>query len=115
VDEEKEKLIEQVVVIAERIAASTRSRRVSIKLRTLLRYAYTSYVLGLDPRGDAAWHRIRGIHSIRPPPRLTNQYFYREVERVLRERLGARIEVRGGGLKYAVLPRMRPAVAAAGV
>jgi len=103
-DEEREKLIEHVIVIAEKIIDSTKSRKISIKLRTLLRYAYISYVLGLDPHGDAAWRRIRSIHTVRPPPRLTNQYYYREIERALRERLGARIENRRQ-FRYVVLYR----------
>ncbi len=99
-DEEKEKLIEQVVVIAEKIIDSTKSRKISIKLRTLLRYAYVSYI-----KKTTDINIIRGlVPRIRPPARLTNQYYYREIERVLRERLNARIENRRQ-FRYVVLYR----------
>ncbi len=99
-DEEKEKLIEQVVVIAEKIVESTKSRKISIKLRTLLRYAYVSYI-----KKTTDINIIRGlVPRIRPPARLTNQYYYREIERALRERLNARIENRRQ-FRYVVLYR----------
>ncbi len=100
VDKEKEKLIEQVVIIAEKIIESTKSKKISIKLRTLLRYAYVSYI-----KKTTDINIIRGlVPRIRPPARLTNQYYYREIERVLRERLNAKIENRRQ-FRYVVLYR----------
>ncbi len=99
-DQEKEKLIEQVVVIAEKIIESTKSKKISIKLRTLLRYAYVSYI-----KKTTDINIIRGlVPRIRPPARLTNQYYYREIERVLKERFNARIENRRQ-FRYVVLYR----------
>ncbi len=102
----EEEVLKRVVAVAVRVAGAARSRRISVKLRTLLRYAYISYSLRLDPLDPADWRRIRSMHSVRPPAHLANQYFYREVARILAERLGARVELRGG-FKYAVLPRVR--------
>lgn len=99
-DQEKEKLIEQVVVIAEKIIESTKSKKISIKLRTLLRYAYVSYI-----KKTTDINIIRGlVPRIRPPARLTNQYYYREIEKVLKERFNARIENRRQ-FRYVVLYR----------
>ncbi len=100
VDKEKEKLIEQVVIIAEKIIESTKSKKISIKLRTLLRYAYVSYI-----KKTTDINIIRGlVPRIRPPARLTNQYYYREIERALKERLNAKIENRRQ-FRYVVLYR----------
>lgn len=87
---EKRKLLEHVVLISKELLRSTRSRSISIKLRTLLRYAYVSY-----RRRTTDLNTIRGlVPRVRPPPRLANQYFYREMERVLKENFRIRIENR---------------------
>ena len=89
-DSEKEKLINQVIIITNKLIESTKSRKISIKLRTLLRYAYVSYI-----KKTTDINIIRGlVPRIRPPARLTNQYYYREIERVLKQKFNARIENR---------------------
>lgn len=89
-DLEKEKLIDQIIVITNKLIESTKSRRISIKLRTLLRYAYVSYI-----KKTTDISVIRGlVPRIRPPARLTNQYYYREIERALKQKFNARIENR---------------------
>ena len=97
-DSEKEKLIDQIILITNRLIESTKSRKISIKLRTLLRYAYVSYI-----KKTTDINIIRGlVPRIRPPARLTNQYYYREIERVLKQRFNARIETRRQ-FRYVVL------------
>ncbi len=87
---EKAKLLEHIVLVAQELLRSTKSRKVSIKLRTLLRYAYVSY-----KRKTTDLNVIRGlVPKIRPPSRLANQYFYREIERLLVERFNVKIENR---------------------
>ena len=97
-DSEKEKLIDQIIIITNRLIESTKSRKISIKLRTLLRYAYVSYI-----KKTTDINIIRGlVPRIRPPARLTNQYYYREIERVLKQKFNARIETRRQ-FRYVVL------------
>jgi len=87
---EKNKLIEHVLLVAQELLKSTKSKHISVKLRTLLRYAYVSY-----RRKTTDLNIIRGlVPRIRPPSRLANQYFYREIERVLGEHFNISIENR---------------------
>lgn len=89
-DSEKTHLLEHVVLISKEILDNTRSRMVSIKLRTLLRYAYVSY-----KRRTTDLNAIRGlVPRVKPPSRLTNQYFYREMEQTLKNNFNVRIENR---------------------
>jgi hypothetical protein len=89
-DSEKSSLLEHVVLISKEILNSTKSRVVSIKLRTLLRYAYVAY-----RQKTTDLNSIRGlVPRVRPPSRLTNQYFYREMERILRDNFNVKIENR---------------------
>lgn len=87
---ERHRLIEHVLLVAHELLRSTRSQRISIKLRTLLRYAYVSY-----RRKTTDLNIIRGlVPRIRPPSRLANQYFYKEIEKALRENFNITIESR---------------------
>lgn len=89
-DSEKSSLLEHVILISREILNSTKSRMVSIKLRTLLRYAYVAY-----KQKTTDLNSIRGlVPRVRPPSRLTNQYFYREMERILRDNFNVEIENR---------------------
>jgi len=89
-DSEKSSLLEHVILISKEILNSTKSRVVSIKLRTLLRYAYVAY-----RQKTTDLNSIRGlVPRVRPPSRLTNQYFYREMERILRDNFNVKIENR---------------------
>jgi len=86
-----------VLKVAEHIAATTRSPRVSIKLKTLVKYGYAAYAYGtLD------FKRIRGLTSrIRVPGHLASQYFYRRVEEELARNFDVEFEDRRGS-RYAV-------------
>jgi hypothetical protein len=89
-DSERDGLLEHVVLVSREILKNTKSRVVSIKLRTLLRYAYVAYRQRTTDLGS-----IRGlVPRVRPPSRLCNQYFYREMERVLKNNFNVRIENR---------------------
>lgn len=90
VHEEKQKLLDYLISIVEELLKNTKSSQISIKLRTLLRYAYVSYV-----KKTSDINVIRGlVPRVRPPAWLTNQYYYREIEAILRSRFNARIENR---------------------
>ncbi|MCD6458425.1 MAG: hypothetical protein B6U95_00955 [Thermofilum sp. ex4484_82] len=87
---EKNKILRHVYLITQELLRSTRSRKISIKLRTLLRYAYVSYT-----RRTTNLNTIRGlVPRVKPPSWLTNQYFYRDIENMLRKNFKASIEVR---------------------
>lgn len=89
-DSERNHLLEHVILVSKEILGHTRSRMVSIKLRTLLRYAYVAY-----KQRTTDLNAIRGlVPRVKPPSRLTNQYFYREMERVLRSNFNVKIENR---------------------
>ncbi|PLJ77615.1 MAG: hypothetical protein B7L53_05755 [Thermofilum sp. NZ13] len=96
--EEKEKLLEHLEIVVRQLISSTKSSQISIKLRTLLRYAYVSYV-----KRTSDINVIRGlVPRVRPPAWLTNQYYYREIEGMLRTKFNARIENRRQ-FRYVVL------------
>ena len=87
---ERDKLLKHVKMVASELLKNTRSRHISIKLRTLLRYAYVSY-----KRRTTDLNTIRGlVPRIRPPPRLANQYFYRDIENMLKHNFKVKIENR---------------------
>lgn len=88
--EEKEKLLEHLIAVVEQLISTTKSSQISIKLRTLLRYAYVSYV-----KKTSDINVVRGlVPRVRPPAWLTNQYYYREIESMLIQRFNAKIENR---------------------
>ncbi len=98
--EEKERILEHLTLVVQQLLNSTRSRQLSIKLRTLLRYTYVSYI-----KKTTDISVIRGlVPRIRPPAWLTNQYYYREIERVLRDKFNAQIESRRQ-FRYVVLQK----------
>jgi len=86
-----------ILRVAEHIVSTARSRRVSVKLKTLVKYGYAAYAYGtLDFR------RVRGLTSrVRVPGRLANQYFYRKVEEELARNFDVEFEDRRG-FRYAV-------------
>jgi hypothetical protein len=90
IHEEKQKLLDHLVSVVEELLKNTKSAQISIKLRTLLRYAYVSYV-----KKTSDINVIRGlVPRVRPPAWLTNQYYYREIEMLLKNRFNAKIENR---------------------
>ena len=105
--EGEEELIEQVIIIAEKLIESAKSKKISIKLRKLLRYAYVSYTMGIPVSVDntEGWNKVRSIY-VKLPARLTNKYYYREIERVLKERFNARV-VKRRRTKYIVFYKGR--------
>jgi len=95
---DKRKILDHVLLVTGQLLKDTKSKKISIKLRTLLRYAYISYV-----RKTVNLSTIRGlVPRIRPPSRLTNQYFYRDVEDVLRRNFKVKIENKRN-FRYVVL------------
>ena len=87
---EKHKILRHVYLVTQELLKCTRSRKISIKLRTLLRYAYVSYT-----RRTTNLNTIRGlVPRIKPPSWLTNQYFYRDIEDMLRRNFRVSIETR---------------------
>lgn len=87
---EKDTLLEHVILVSREILNNARSRVISIKLRTLLKYAYVAY-----KQGTTNLNAIRGlVPRVKPPSRLTNQYFYREMERILKDNFNVKIENR---------------------
>ncbi|RLE72370.1 MAG: hypothetical protein DRJ37_03030 [Thermoprotei archaeon] len=93
-------VLNYVLKVAECIVAGARSRRVSVRVRSLVRYGYAAYVFGtLDFR------RIRGLVSrVEPPSYIANRHFYGRVEEVLARRFDVRFEDRRG-FRYAVFNR----------
>lgn len=89
-----------VLRVAECIVAGARSRRVSVKVRSLVKYGYAAYVFGtLDFR------RVRGLVSrVEPPSYIANRYFYRRVKEELVRYFDVRFENKRG-FRYVVFSR----------
>lgn len=84
---EKNKILEHVLMISQKLVSESRSSKISVKLRTLLRYAYISY-----QRQTFDLSTIRGlVPRLRPPSSLANQYFYRDIETLLKKRFNVDI------------------------
>ena len=94
----KDGILEHLRLVVSEILRNTKSRTISIKLRTLLKYAYVSYAAK-----TTNLNMIRGlVPRIRPPPQLTNQYFYRDIEDFLRRNFNVKFERRRNA-RYVVL------------
>jgi len=94
----KRRILEHVRLVASEILRGTRSKSVSIKLRTLLKYAYVSYIVK-----TTNLNTIRGlVPRIKPPSQFTNQYFYRDMEEYLRRHFNVKFEKRRNA-RYVVL------------
>jgi len=94
----KDGILEHLRLVVSEILRNTKSKTISIKLRTLLKYAYVSYAAK-----TTNLNMIRGlVPRIRPPPQLTNQYFYRDIEDFLRRNFNVRFERRRNA-RYVVL------------
>lgn len=73
------------VDVLDLILSKTLSRKFSIKLRTLLRYGFVSYIARTKDLNV-----IRGLAArILPPPSFTHQYFYLKLQKKLKERFGS--------------------------
>jgi len=98
--DERQIMLKHVELVASQLLASTKSRTLTLKLRTLVRYAYTSYV-----KGTLDFPTIRGsAHRYKPPNWMVSQLFYRQAERALAKRLNAKV-VRRRGQVYVVLEK----------
>lgn len=99
-------VLNYVLRVAELIVVGARSRRVSIRVGSLVRYGYAAYVFStLDFR------RVRGLVSrVEPPSYIANRYFYGRVEEALARRFDVRFEDRRG-FRYAVFNREKVVLA----
>ena len=85
---EKESLLQHIQWIAEEILRNSKSTRVSVKLRTLIRYAYTSSV-----KNTRDLSALRGmIARVKTPSWATSPFYYRRAARVLQEKLNAKLD-----------------------
>ena len=95
----KKGTLRKAVYIARLIVRDARSRRVSIRLRTLIKYAYASYALK-----EEKFNIIRGkAAKIKVPRYLFHKDFYKAVEEALTENFDVEFETRNGYKRYAVI------------
>lgn len=93
----KRQVLDCVVELARQIVAGARTRRVSVKLRTLVKYGYTAYAYDTLDLGKA-----RGLSSRVSVPRyLANPSYYRSVEEELARNFEVEFEKRRD-IKYVV-------------
>lgn len=108
---EEKLLLEQTVAVAEKFVETARSRKISVKLRKLLKYAYISYTMNIDPHSPEGWRRIMTLAArVKTPSQLMNHYFYRRMEQALLNSFNARIMKRRHA-KYIVFYKRRPVAA----
>jgi len=97
----KREVLRKTIEVCKVLLKSARSRTFSIKLKTLIRYGYISYV-----RNTTDINILKGLMSrLYPPREIVNQHFYRELEKALRENFNVKIRRRGSH-RYAVF--MKP-------
>ena len=90
-------IIEGILTIASHLIRTSKSKTFSVKIRTLVRYGYTSYVYG-----TSEFKRIRGLASrVNMPKQLTNPYFYDKVEKELAKTFTVKFEDRSK-IRYAI-------------
>jgi len=81
-------VLEHVPKVVSMILSKTRTQRLTLKLRTILLYSYIAYKIR-----ELDINLLRGLMArIRPPGYLTNQYFYEDIRRKLREEFGDNVE-----------------------
>lgn len=103
----KKSVLEKISFIVYIITRSAKSPRISIRLRTLIKYAYIAYILG-----EERFNVIKGLTSkIKPPRYLFNRDFYKAVEEVLARNFHICFETRRGDKRYAVITVKQPALA----
>lgn len=101
VNDERRRVLEKTVEVAIHLLNTARTRRISVKMATLVKYAYLACRLGTL---DITALKQMKVH---PPHHLRTQYFYREVVKALRKRrIRARVEHRHS-VKYLVLYKSR--------
>ncbi|RLE64704.1 MAG: hypothetical protein DRJ38_05030 [Thermoprotei archaeon] len=93
----KREVLKRTIEVCKTLLKSTRSRTFSIKLKTLIRYGYISYV-----RNTTDINILKGLMSrLYPPREIVNQHFYRELESALKENFDVKIKRRGSH-RYAI-------------
>ena len=91
-------VLSKVNFVAGFIVRGTKSSRISIRLRSLVRYAYTAYILRLND-----FNTIKGVSTkLNPPKYLFSQHFYRKVEEELAKRYKV-LFVNRRGKRYAII------------
>ena len=97
----KKEVLKRTIEVCKVLLKSARSRTFSIKLKTLIRYGYISYI-----RNTTDINILKGLMSrLYPPREIVNQHFYRELEKALRENFNVKIKRRGSH-RYAIF--MKP-------
>lgn len=87
---EKHRIFDRACQIVERLLDNTRSRTISIKIKTLLKYAYASYI-----KNTLEIPKLRGlVPRIRVPSKYANQYTYNDLVEVLRQNFKISVEKR---------------------
>ena len=87
---ERSKIFDRACQIVERLLDNTKSRTISIKVKTLVKYAYVSYI-----RNTMDIPKLRGlVPRIRVPSRYANQYTYNDLVEVLRRNFKITVERR---------------------
>jgi len=87
---EKSKIFDHACRIVERLLKSSRSNSISIKLKTLLKYAYVSYI-----KSTLDIPKLRGlVPRVRIPSKYANQYVYNDLVEVLRKNFKITVEKR---------------------
>ncbi|RLE94208.1 MAG: hypothetical protein DRJ96_09570 [Thermoprotei archaeon] len=96
-----EEIVDMAVAVAGRMAAAARSRQISVKLSTIVRYAY----IALRYR-TVNLRRLRGLTArVRPPQRVLSRYVHDAVAEAVSRRLGAQVVWRRGR-RYLVIRKV---------
>ena len=91
-------VLSRISYVASLIVKGAKSPRISIRLRSLVKYSYTAYILGLKD-----FNMIRGVSSkVNPPKYLFSHYFYRRVEEELAKHYKV-LFVNRKGKRYAII------------
>lgn len=98
-------VIEGVLTVAFHLIRTSKSKTFSVKIRTLVRYGYTSYVYG-----TREFKRIKGLASrVNMPKNFANPYFYNKIEKELKRNFKVYFENRGK-IRYAVFFASKPPI-----
>ena len=87
---EKSKIFDHACKIVERLLKTSKSSTISIKLKTLLKYAYVSYM-----KSTLDIPKLRGlVPRVRIPSKYANQYVYNDLVEVLKKNFRVTVEKR---------------------
>ena len=94
-------MLEKIEIIFRNLINNSRGKKISIKIKTLVKYAYFSII----KKTTQISYLKNAIKEVRVPSKFANQYFYTDVFYYLRQKYNIKIDRRKRNLRYIILEK----------